>query len=72
MKTTVKLASDRKIVVEPCGLSRGCITVQFAYGSGEFDLPVHLTQDQAGALIFGLEQAAEAARIAAERQAVAG
>lgn len=70
MKTTVTINPRRRVSVEPthCGgvrlqlLERSSITGAWL----EMDWQ-DLTQDQAGALIFGLERAAEAARIAQDR-----
>lgn len=70
MKSTIKTGS-RQIIVEPSRTSPGSLLIQF------FPVPVWqdsgtavtLTQDQAGALIFALEQAAEAAQMAQSRVA---
>ena len=73
MKTTIKTGS-RQIVVEPSKTSRGSLLIQVMPGQHAVDLTaigmaVTLTQDQAGALIFALEQAAEAAQMADRRVA---
>lgn len=73
MKTTIKTGS-RQIVVEPSKTSRGSLMIQVLPGIHAIDLTavgmaVTLTQDQAGALIFALEQAAEAAQMADRRVA---
>jgi hypothetical protein len=58
MKTTIKLAGAKSLTVEPC-TKRGGILATFAFEmfgikSSE---SIHLTSDQCGALIFGLESA---------------
>ena len=58
MKTTVKLGTARQIEVEPMKFSTGlhlCITDK----PGQEKIFISLTPDQAGALIFGMEQALE-------------
>lgn len=60
MKTTIKITNAKRLIVEPCKKTGGVIleTVQgLNFTSAE---PWHLTPDQCGALIFGLEQALEA------------
>lgn len=65
MKTTIKVSSSRAVSVSPSG--DGVL----------IELKVHgvavvsdvLTADQAGALLFGMEQAMEAGRVAKERAA---
>lgn len=57
MKTTVKLTKTRAITVEPMGVVPGILLeVPCIEGGGT---TWTLTPDQAGALIFGLEQALE-------------
>lgn len=69
MKTTIKTGS-RQIVVEPSKTSRGSLMIQVLPDPFlEIGMAVILTQDQAGALIFALEQAAEAAQMADPRVA---
>ncbi len=73
MKTTIKTGS-REIIVEPSKTSRGSLMVQVLPGLHAVDfnasgIAVTLSQDQAGALIFALEQAAEAAQMADRRVA---
>lgn len=63
MKTTVKVTAAQSIVVEPCKVGGVFLNVN----SGGEVFPLLLTQDQCGALLFAIEQAAEAARIANER-----
>jgi hypothetical protein len=70
MKTTVKISRDQAFVIEPStggGVRLGIVTrsEDGLYKSGEFH---QLTADQAGAIIFGIEIAAEAVRVAAERE----
>lgn len=66
MKTTIKGAASTAIVVQPgpAGTVAIDLTV-FRVGVAG----LCLTQDQIGALLFGLEAAAEASRIAMERAA---
>ena len=64
MKTTVKIAHEfgaGRVTVEP--LKGGDVQLTIDNGCGQWST-VELTQDQAGALIFGIERAAEAAQIA--------
>lgn len=69
MKTTIKTGS-RQIVVEPSKTSRGSLLIQVLPDPLiEIGMAITLTQDQAGALIFALEQAAEAAQMADRRVA---
>lgn len=68
MKTTIKLTTDREMVIQPSKFTPGHVSVIFenrASAIGQFG--VTLTPDQLGALIFALEQAAEAAEIAQDR-----
>lgn len=69
MKTTVALTRYSRAVVEPTTEGRVIVTFQ---ERGPDDLwqnetSEFFTQDQIGALIFGLERAAEAAEIAQDR-----
>lgn len=66
MKTTIKGAASTAIVVQPGPSGTVAIDVTvFRVGV----VGLCLTPDQVGALLFGLESAAEAARIAQERAA---
>lgn len=63
MKTTIKLGLCSSVTVKPNGEG-----VQVGiHGIQETVAVIELTQDQAGALIFAIEQAAEAAAIAQDR-----
>lgn len=67
MRTTVKLSAEQAITVEPGedgGVILSIVTLGGQYTSREV---IGLTADRAGALLFGIEQAGEAARIAQER-----
>lgn len=64
MKTTVKICSDLAVIVKPHGTD-GCISLGIK--SVEYSGEIIMQLDKAGALIFGLEQAAEAAQIAQDR-----
>lgn len=71
MKSTIKLSTSRRVVTQPTsgGVllsldSRDALTNEWHEGA-----TFVLTPEQVGALLFGLESAAEAARIAAERDA---
>lgn len=65
MKSTIKLSTAEAIVIEP-GQGGG---VKFSATVGGLAiLARNLTADQAGAAIFALEQAIEAAQIATQRQ----
>lgn len=69
MKTTVKLTKRQSISVHPCTKRGGVvmeITTRNDSGAASVDA-YHLTPDQCGALLFGFEQAEEAARVATER-----
>lgn len=69
MKTTVKLAKHQSISVSPCIFGvRIEIKTCNADGAASVDA-YNLTPDQCGALLFGIEQAAEVCRIKAERRA---
>ena len=65
MKTTIKLGQGRALIVEPSNLG----TVRLYSASSDEGKPViedtfTLSPDQAGALLFAIEQAAESAYIA--------
>jgi hypothetical protein len=75
LKTTIKLSHLKSMAVYPCkddplgGVifemshhdeQSGAVSKEFSY----------LTADQVGVLIFGMEQAAETAQIAKDREAV--
>ncbi|CDN87502.1 hypothetical protein [Hydrogenophaga intermedia] len=64
MKTTIKLTAGRALVVQPAPGKGVRVDVTLAGVVVAGDV---LTPDQTGALLFGLEQAAEAAGIAADR-----
>lgn len=63
MKSTIKLTRQSSLTVEP---SAGGVRLGL-HGIKETVAVVDLTPDQIGALIFGIEAAEEAARIAQER-----
>lgn len=65
MKTTIKLGKAKAIVVKPS--PRG-VAVEVTV-AGVVLVCDHLTEDQCGALMFGIEQAIEAGRLAQERAA---
>lgn len=66
MKTTIKLTHSKTLTVQPT--KAGGVVVEFLpILSAVNDATLHLTQDQAGALIFALEQAAEAAQLKFDR-----
>lgn len=67
MKTTVKTASAR-FEVKP-SLVGGCIEINVYMQDGRGITGNVLTADQAGALIFGMEQALETHEVAAQRMA---
>jgi len=59
MKTTVKLGAGRAVTIEP-----GEEGVRIAYEIWGVPLEAsEITPDQAGALLFGIEQALEAVRV---------
>ncbi len=69
MKSTIKTGT-RAITVQPSKLYPGQVVIEIDEGRAVgLGMSAMLTQDQAGALIFALEQAAEAAQIAQEREA---
>lgn len=61
MKTTIAITKEKRLHVYPNKV--GGITLE----TGRDNEPLFLTLDQAGALIFGLEQAAEALEISQHR-----
>lgn len=61
MKTTIAITKEKRVSVYPNKI--GGVTMD----TGMHNEPMFLTMDQVGALIFGLEQAAEAVEIAQER-----
>lgn len=68
MKTTIKTVA-RQIVVQPDILRAGSVSVTVLPNPLDaLGMCITLTQDQIGALLFALEQAAEAARINQERR----
>lgn len=69
MKTTVKTKAQCGVSVEP-GNAPGSVRLVIVEG-GFVMAETTLNQDQAGVLIFGLECAAEAAQIKADREAKA-
>lgn len=58
MKTTVKTQEGRIVVMPVCGAIVDALMVSVVRGDGQ-SVALSLTADQAGALIFGLEQAME-------------
>lgn len=69
MKTTVKTKLHCGVVVQPAN-EAGKVNIVIVEG-GFAMAQATMDQDQVGALIFGLECAADAARIKAEREAKA-
>lgn len=70
MHTTIKLAGQMfsSLSIEP--IKGGGVRIQAGPAPTITDsVWMDLTQDQCGALLFAIEQAAEAAQIAADRQA---
>lgn len=66
MKSTIKLSQTESLVISPS--FDGAVRLEvLVFGVGA--LARSLTPDQTGALLFALETAAEAARIAQERAA---
>lgn len=61
MKTTIAITKEKRVTVYPNKV--GGITLE----TGLHNEPMFLTLDQVGALIFGLEQAAEALEISQQR-----
>lgn len=66
MKTTIKLGGGKAVTVTPG--ARGGAMVEFSFGGVSVGRD-ELTPDQCGALIFGIEQALEAAGVAQDRAA---
>lgn len=73
MKTTIKLTAGKSLTVEPCTKRGGVIaTIAFEMFGIKSSESMHLTPDQCGALIFGLEEATpkdEKRRMFAAREA---
>lgn len=71
MKSTIKLTTSKRLTVQPC--KTGGIVIELDNPHALHALAMHttvkLTMDQAGALMFAIEQAAEAAGIADQRMA---
>jgi hypothetical protein len=68
MKTTVKICTDLALIVEPSPTGGVSLRIKSPDVMG---CTVFMQQDHAGALIFALEQAAEAAQIAHQRATAA-
>lgn len=68
MKTTVKLTTTIKATVSPT--KSGGVLLEL--GGDEHPVTFHLTPDQCGALIFGMEQALEVAAVASVRETAQG
>lgn len=67
MKSTIKTGT-RAITVQPSKLTPGSVCIELVPNPlNDLGMSATLTQDQIGALIFGLEQAAEAAEISQHR-----
>lgn len=66
MKTTIKLTTSTSLTVLPC-TSGGVLFEITPEPTQPGYLAFVLSQDQCGALLFAIEQAAEAARIKNER-----
>lgn len=58
VKTTIKLSASKSVEIEPC--KRGGVIVTLSMFRVVIGEPMHLTPDQCGELIFGLEQAINA------------
>lgn len=72
MKTTVKLECGQMfdwVRVRPADEGAGIVLEAGPAPTEKNFVSIELTEDRAGALIFGIERAAEAARIAQERAA---
>lgn len=67
MKTTVKLSPTRAMCAYPCKAGGVVLEITDRAGGAASTEAIHLTTDQVGALLFGIEQAAEAAQIAQDR-----
>lgn len=63
MKSTIKLTPSKAVCVQPC--KQGGVVLEITNKNTLHVLAtittIHLTQDQCGALLFAIEQAAEAA-----------
>lgn len=58
MKSTIKITPSKSITVEPCIKGTGIIaTISLEMLGIKTQESVHLTPDQCGALLFGIEQA---------------
>lgn len=68
MKTTIKLGGGKAVIVDRG--ARGGVSVDFTFGGVSVGRD-ELTPDQCGALIFGIEQALEAAGVSQDRAAAA-
>lgn len=68
MRTTVKLTQTIRATVSPT--KAGGVLLEL--GGDEHPVTFHLTPDQCGALIFGMEQALETAAIATTRETAQG
>lgn len=67
MKTTIKLTPASAMTIAPCKGPQGGVIVEICNKLRAEQLTTfHLTPDQVGAVLFGLEQAAEASGIAAD------
>lgn len=66
MKTTIKLGGGKAAIVAPG--ARGGVLVEFTFGGVSLGRE-EMTPDQCGALMFGIEQALEAAGTAQDRAA---
>ena len=74
MKTTIKLNKEKSLSIAPSKTGGGAVILdmtEFCNGINVGGWTLSLNQDQAGALIFALEQAAEAAHIAQDRASAA-
>lgn len=71
MKSTIKLTPSKAVCVQPC--KQGGVVLEITNRNALHVLAtittLHLMPDQCGALLFAIEQAAEAAGIAQERMA---
>ncbi len=68
MNTTVR-TNTKRIQVLPDPIT-GAVEINIFTREGQHMAGASLTQDEVGALLFGIEQAAEAAGIAADREAL--
>ena len=68
MNTTVRTSTKRIQVLHDA--VTGTVEINIFNREGQHMAGASLTQDEVGALLFGIEQAAEAAGIAADREAV--